>query len=134
VSRSSEQHGVSRSGEPLAPLPSQEQILGALHGFHGLARAEQVARALGVVGSRRLGTKSSKGNWSGGMKAGVRLAPRLMAMHRAGLVVADYDRDDHVWKFRLPREGEEVRTHYLAVRKPPPPRVERRRKRKPGAS
>lgn len=83
-------HGVDRNGEPLAPLPSREEILEAMPVGEWM-RAQQIAGRLGVSGSRRLGVRASKGNWSGGMKAGVRLTHRLSAMHRAGLVQRRYD-------------------------------------------
>lgn len=77
--------GVDRHGDPLAPLPEPDTILAAMPDGRW-ERAEQIARRLGVVGSRRLGVRASKGNWSGGMKGGVRLTHRLSAMHRQGLV------------------------------------------------
>lgn len=85
-------HGRNREGEPLAPLPEPEAILEAMPEGEWI-RAQQIAMRLGVEGSQRLGVRASKGNWSGGMKAGVRLTHRLSAMHRRGLV--DRRLDDH---------------------------------------
>lgn len=117
IDRAGREHGVDRQGQALAPLPPAETILAAFDAGEWL-RAEEVARRLSVVGSRRLGVRASKGNWSGGMKAGVRLVHRLLALHREGKLAARRDAEGYVWEFRLPIEGEKVTTHWQAVRTP----------------
>jgi hypothetical protein len=120
LSRSGYTHGVDRGGEPLEPLPSREEILRTMP-ENTWMRAQQIAYRLDVQGSRRLGTKASKGNWSGAMKAGVRLTHRLTAMYRQGLVDRRYDREyGDTWEFRRPREGE-------VLTPPPPPKRRPRR-------
>jgi hypothetical protein len=90
MNRTGYKHGVDREGNPLEPLPSPEDILAAMPEGEWI-RAQQIAMRLRIAGSRRLSVRSSKGNWSGGMKAGVRLTHRLSAMYRRGLVDRRYD-------------------------------------------
>jgi hypothetical protein len=79
--------------QDLADLPSFEAILEAMrkledqHRYTYGSSAQAIAYAAGVRGARRLG-RGAMGpqSWTGYMAPALRIAPRLRAMERAGLV------------------------------------------------
>jgi hypothetical protein len=98
--------------EDLPALPSDDEIVAAVNelweehsprsAYEGVS-AREIASRLGMHGARRLGTRSSKGNWSGKMPAAVRVAPALRRLANAGdLIAAPIDTPDRSarWLYR----------------------------------
>lgn len=95
----------------LPPLPSEAEILCALIAApdrdprarrHGVS-ANILADHLGLDGARRLGRGAVKGSWSGTMSPSLRLAPRLAAMEKRGLL--ERWRHDYRWYYEATDKG-----------------------------
>lgn len=80
----------------LPPLPSDDEVLKAMVGlvraspYETGTTANGLALHLGVVPANRMGNGAVKGSWSGRMSPSLRIAPRLQAFEKRGLVRSYY--------------------------------------------
>jgi len=92
----------------LPALPSDEQVVAAVAAIVAQHRespsvvrqmtgasANEVAQQLRIEGATRHGRGAVQYSWSGIMSPALRLAPRLQALTRRGLLEKDYDRDNY---------------------------------------
>lgn len=96
----------------LPPLPSYAEIARAIRdapdrdprAARGIT-ANILAQHLGVQGARRAGRGAVQHSWSGTMSGSLRIAPRLRAMQREGLVFIVNDRQNYRMNVELTEAG-----------------------------
>jgi hypothetical protein len=80
--------------------------MGRLFYWRGVSAAN-VAWYIGVKPAHRLGTRASKGNWSGSMPTALRVAPTLQSLYKRGLIGGEYKTADDDYRWRYWPVGEE---------------------------